>query len=260
MLYRVARYRRRVVAENLARAFPEETPARRLEIERRFYAFFCDLLVESVKTLTISPEKLRQRVVLKNMDLFENYFRAGQNLLVVMGHLGNWEWAGGRFAGQSPFELQVIYRPLQNRWFDRLVFRMRARLGMTPVPMRQTLRTLLAHREKKTITTFIADQTPPPETAHWMRFLNQETPVFTGAEKLAVRLGYPVVFAGVRRLRRGFYEVYFEELTTAPTRTSPAEITEKFNRRLERAICEQPEIWLWSHRRWKHRKRENTKP
>jgi KDO2-lipid IV(A) lauroyltransferase len=148
----------------------------------------------------------------------------------------------------------VIYHPLSNPYFERLIVRMRTRLGNGLYPMSDTLRGMLHDRGRLTATAFIADQSPPRHSAIWLRFLHQDTAVFSGTEKIARKLGYPVIYVHITRERRGRYRMDLHELVGDPSSTAPGEITEIHTRRLERDIQAQPELWLWTHRRWKHKR------
>lgn len=252
VLYKGFGYRTAVVRENLRKSFPEKSETERRDIERRFYRWFCDLVLESLKTLTIMPEQVKERVTVTGVEVLKKQFDRRQSVILVMGHWGNWELGGARFSQLGLHQLYVIYHPLQNNWFDGLVRRMRTRLGNRLYAMDDTLKGMLRDREQVTATAFIADQTPPPERAFWMNFLNQDTPVFFGTEKIARKLGYPVIYVGIERERRGHYRMHFEELEPQPARTVEGEITVQHTRRLEADIRRLPAFWLWTHRRWKH--------
>lgn len=255
LLFSVAGYRNEVIATNLARSFPDKSEAEREDIQRAFQEWFCDLTVETIKTLTIGERSLRQRVDFEGQDLFRRFAEKNQSIIIVLGHFGNWELAGARYSLEKGLpQLYVIYHPLNNRYFDRLLYRMRTRLGTKLYTMKETSRSMLRDRELNTATAFIADQTPSPDRAHWMEFLNQDTPVFMGTEMLSRKLGYPIVYLSVTRPRRGRYRMKAVLLVEDPKSTSQGEITEKHTRRLESDIKDSPDIWLWSHRRWKHKR------
>ena len=171
-----------------------------------------------------------------------------------MGHLGNWEWAGNTFSSVCKQQLYVIYHPLSNKQFNALIYNMRSRFGTKLIAMRETFREMAANREIVSATAFIADQTPSREGAYWTTFLNQDTPVFTGTERIARKLNYPIVYAAIKRLKRGYYEMHAEVLCETPKDTLDGEISELHTKRLEKDIIAQPEVWLWSHRRWKHKR------
>lgn len=183
-------------------------------------------------------------------DLAEQH----KSVILVMGHQGNWEWAGNSFSMEIPLQLYVIYHPLANKHLDGLMYRMRTRFGTRLIAMQDTFKAMVSKRAELNCTAFIADQTPNPANAHWMNFLHQDTPVFLGTERIARKLNYPVVYAHIKRVKRGYYEISAELLVANPAATQDNEITELHTRRLEKDIIAQPETWLWSHRRWKHKR------
>jgi Kdo2-lipid IVA lauroyltransferase/acyltransferase len=257
IFYHLIGYRKQVVLENLRNSFPEKSEAEIKTLSKKFYRYFCDLILESLKTLTISREEVKKRVVFSEtaVTIFNTYFDRKQSIVLVMGHMGNWEMAGAGFSQFSSLHhLYILYHPLTNKRFDSLVYHMRTRLGNKLYAMNEALRGMLRDRDKITATAFIADQTPSPEGAYWTTFLHQDTPVFKGTEKLATKLNYPVVYASVSRPQRGVYAIELEVLTENPKACQENEISEKHTRRLEKDILLQPEIWLWTHKRWKHKR------
>ncbi len=254
VVYRLIGYRKKVVAENLRKSFPNKSEEELKDIERKFYVFFCDLIVETIKSLTISPNTLKKRLTFQDLSVFEKYFKANQSIIIVMGHWGNWELGGARFALEPLHRLFVIYHPLHNKHFDGLVYKMRTRLGNGLYAMKDTLRGMIRDRNELTATAFIADQTPSRRGAHWMEFLHQDTPVFTGTGKIANKMSYPVVYVSINRPRRGHYKIALEDLVPEPQNVEPHTIVERFMHRLEKDIEAVPEIWLWTHRRWKHKR------
>jgi KDO2-lipid IV(A) lauroyltransferase len=257
MLYHLFGYRREIVFENLKNSFPEKPEKELLEIQRKFYRYFCDLVMETLKSITISKSTLAKRVKFTGTEIFEEYYNQDQSVIIAMGHFGNWELGGARFAIEPFQQLFVIYHPLQNKYFDGLVYRMRTRLGNGLYSMKESLRGIIGDRKKVTAIAFIADQTPSPKGAHWMQFLNQDTPVFVGTGKIAKKMKYPVVYIGIHRLKRGQYEMRAEKLVTNPAEQEAIDIVEAFTKRLEHDIIKNPEIWLWTHRRWKHKRQIN---
>lgn len=254
LIYRVIGYRKKVVYTNLKHSFPEKTPKELKHIEKKFYQYLCDLFLETLKTLSISKKQTLKRCVFSEnaVSIFKQLYNEKQSCIVVMGHYGNWEWAGHSFRLTNPQPLYVIYHPLSNPHFDQLIHHMRSRFGAKLYAMRDTIREMIKNRNEVSATAFIADQTPAPESAYWTTFLNQDTPVFWGTEKIAKKLNFPVVYVTVNRLKRGYYEVNAEYLAKSPKDTSEGELSELHTKRLEKDIREKPEIWLWSHRRWKH--------
>ena len=255
VIYKVLGYRKEVVMNNLRNSFPEKDEAELKAIASKFYRWFCDLTLETLKTLTISPEEVRKRVEFKGKDILQQYAREKRSVILVLGHYGNWELAGARYSQERDIpQLHVIYHPLANARFDRLMHHMRTRHGTKLYTMRETSKAMIRDRDLLTATAFIADQTPSPERAYWMTFLNQDTPVFQGTEGLARKLDKPVIYISITRPERGYYCMSMETLVADSTRTTDGEITEVHTRRLERDIRKYPELWLWTHRRWKHKR------
>jgi len=256
LLYRVLGYRRKVVRENLVNSFPEKTEKEISEIEGRFYRYFCDLFLETFKTLTISKENMVKHCefIPETLAVFNQLAEENQSFMIAMGHFGNWEWGGNTFSICCKHQLYVIYHPLTNKYFDGLTYRMRTRFGTRLIAMKDTLREMLKNRKDLTATAFISDQAPLPDRAYWMDFLNQETPVFLGIEKIALKIRYPIVYITIRRVKRGYYRVFAERIELPSTLQKTGTITEIHTRRLETDIRSQPENWLWTHRRWKHQR------
>jgi KDO2-lipid IV(A) lauroyltransferase len=188
----------------------------------------------------------------KNTSWLDKLYEEKRSIIVVMGHYGNWEWAGPAFTLSTKFQLNVIYRPLSNIYFERMMTGMRTKFGTRITPVSLTLREMVATRKEITATALVADQTASPENAYWTTFLNQDTAVYVGPEKLAKKFNYPVVYMNAKRIRRGYYEVTPELLFSDPKNTRDGEICEAFINRLEQEINDDPTTWLWSHRRWKH--------
>jgi KDO2-lipid IV(A) lauroyltransferase len=256
MLYHVFGYRKEVVFRNLRNAFPEKSPQEIESLGRTFYSYLCDLFLEMFKTLSISRKSMLRHCEMdpKALALFRELADEGKSLILVSGHYGNWEWAGNTFSLLCPQPLSVIYHPLSSPAFDRLMYKMRTRFGTGLIDMNNTFKVMVKQKGTLTATAFIADQTPQPQRAYWTQFMNQDTPVFLGPETIARKLNYPVVFTAVDRIRRGYYRIYAERLVEEPAATAEGEISELHTRRLEKDIIGHPEIWLWSHRRWKHAK------
>lgn len=257
LVYKVFGYRKAVVTTNLERSFPGKSVDEIDTIRRDYYRFFCDLTLETIKTLSISPAALNRHFSCGDMSVFERYQAQNQSVIVVMGHLGSWELGGAYFSQLPLHQLYAIYHPLANKYFDRLFYRMRTRSGTRLYAMKSTFRGMIRNRKELTATAFIADQTPTPGNAYWMTFLNQDTAVFKGTETIARKLDYPVVYLSVIREKRGQYKLHSELLVEHPKELSENEVTELHTKRLEQDIIKYPETWLWSHRRWKHTRPEN---
>jgi KDO2-lipid IV(A) lauroyltransferase len=255
LVFRVIGYRREVVLTNLRNSFPGKSEAEIKAIADGFYRWFCDLVLETLKTLTMSPRSVRERVTFEGAEILRAYAERGQSVILVLGHYGNWELAGARYSQEKDIpQLYVIYHPLENPYFDRLLYRMRTRHGTKLYTMRETSRSMIRDRHLLTATAFIADQTPSPERAYWTTFLGQDTPVFLGTGTLARKLGHPIVYISITRPRRGHYHMTAEPLVEDPTTMTEGEITEVHTKRLEQDIRNYPDLWLWTHRRWKHKR------
>ena len=249
------KYRRTVTETNLRNAFPEKSEAEIQAITKAYFRYLCDVMLETFKTLTMSAKEAVRRCKFHDTILFDRLYAEKKSIILVLGHLGNWEWSGPTMTLKTGYQVYVIYHPLKDKNFNKLIIKMRTRFGTRLIPMKNTLRDMIKNKAEISATAFIADQTPSsPANAYWTTFMNQDTPVFEGTEKVATMLKYPVVFCWLNRTKRGYYEINTELLTEHPEEMKYGEITERFTRRLEEEIRKQPETWLWSHRRWKHKR------
>ena len=226
-----------------------------MEIEmlvQQYYRYLCDLILEILKTRTMTEEEARERCIFHRAEWLDSLFDQNRSIIILMGHYGNWEWSGPSFTLNNRHQLVVIYLPLSNPYFDKMMVSMRTKFGTRITPANQTFRAMAVNREAATATAFIADQAAPLDNNHWMTFLNQDTSVFTGQAKVAIKFNYPIVYLNVKRSRRGYYDAYLELLFEQPKNNTEDEICETFMKRLEKEIAIDPVIWLWSHRRWKH--------
>jgi KDO2-lipid IV(A) lauroyltransferase len=257
VVFYVFGYRRKVVSTNLKNAFPEKTDFELKTIEKKYYHFLCDVILETIQTLTISKKTMLKRCKMNeaSKSIFDQLNQQQQSCIIVLGHFGNWEWGGISFSLTCNQQLCVLYHPLSDKNFDDLMKNIRSRFGAKLYAMKDAIREMIKNRNEVTATAFIADQTPSPETAYWTTFLNQETPVFLGTEKIAKKLNYPIVYASVNRKKRGYYEINVELICADPQNTIDGEITELHTKYLEKDIIAQPETWLWSHKRWKHKRK-----
>ncbi len=255
-IYYIIRYRRKVVKTNLANAFPEKTEKERKKIEKQFFKHLCDLIVETIKLSSISEKEIKKRCKFLNPELAEVYAQKNQNIVAISGHYANWEWFCS-FAAWRAYKYMPIYKPLRNKIFDKFMIHLRERFGAETLPKDDTFRTMLKYQRQQifTITGFLGDQTPTIRNIHyWTNFLNQDTPILQGTERIAKKLNQAVVFVDMRKVKRGFYEINLIPLFDEPQNTAPDEITEKHTRVLENIIQQEPAYWLWSHKRWKHKR------
>lgn len=255
MIYHVIGYRRQIVHNNLATSFPEKSEVERRQIEKGFYRWFCDYFFEAVKLLSISEKELRQRFVITNSDVIEQSFREGQNVGAILGHYCNWEWLSCVGIGlPANRAVGLIYHPLRSKTFDRLFCTIRSCVGGVPVPKKDILRQLVTFRREGTMSIFgyIADQGPKWENIHlWLPFMNHDTGVFTGAERIMRKMNNAVYYVEMNRPRRGYYTCTYHLITKAPQSLPEYEITRRFFGLLEQTIRRHPQYYLWSHNRWK---------
>lgn len=259
-VYYIIRYRRETVRKNLRNAFPEKSEYELRRIEKRFYKHFCDLFLEVNFVLFVSKRRAQKMVSFKNIDLLNKFYDEGKSIIAVGAHYCNWEILN-LIALYDKHTVIGAYKPLNNKHFENFINKSRGKFGGVPVPMHDVARMALkmSQEGKPFFLGLISDQTPAKgDIRYWTTFLNQDTPVFLGTEKIAKKTNQPVLFCNMRKLSRGRYEAEFVVLTENPKETKPYEITEMHVKALERLICEAPQYWLWSHRRWKH-KRESFK-
>lgn len=256
----IAGYRRGVVRNNIANSFPELGEKARRDIERHFYHFLCDYGVETIKLLTIRPEALKRRMTFEGVDLMERSLEKHPFVFIYLGHYCNWEWISSLPLWKERPETHCaqLYRPLKNSVFDRLFMDIRTRFGAENISKYESLRRImtLKHEGRKTIIGFISDQSPRWQSIHdWVDFLHQDTPVFTGTERIGKKVDAAVYFADVERRGRGRYHCRLRPLTEDIRSYPDYKVTELYMQELETIIRRNPAFWLWSHKRWKHKRR-----
>jgi KDO2-lipid IV(A) lauroyltransferase len=237
-------------------AFPEKSLKEIISIEKKFYSHLADLFVETMKLTHMSERELRQRFVIKNLELLDRLYENKKDIIAIMAHYNNWEWLT-ILSPQTRYKTISIYKPLHNKWFNNLVNSFRTKYGMVLTPMQAIVRELVKDRAQgiNTLSAFINDQTPPVhELKYWTRFLNQDTPMFMGADKIASRYDMSIVYFHVEKIKRGYYQLNIELLFENTAGLPENIITETHVKHLEKIIRAQPQYWIWSHRRWKHKK------
>ncbi len=248
-------YRKKVIYTNLRNAFPNKTKQEIDTIAKAYYHFMIDLFLETFKFLVMSKAEVQKRVTFDDLAMMQEFKDHNQNILFVMGHYGNWEWCGQSFHLHQILQVDVLYHPLSSGFFEWIMMKLRTRFGVQPIPMKSSIKEMVRRKSIINATAFLADQTPSnTRDAHWMQFLNQDTPVLIGTEKIAKKFHYPVVYVSVQRLKRGYYKTYFTKICDDASTTPDGFVTETHTRLLEEDIIRQPETWLWSHRRWKHKR------
>jgi KDO2-lipid IV(A) lauroyltransferase len=252
ILYYISAYRRKVVQENLRNSFPEKTEGERKLIEKKYFKYMADLMVETIKSVSMSEKQVRKRMVPTNPELVDHYFNQGKSIIAAAGHYCNWEMACLSFGFLTDKKRMIVYKPQSNEVFTEFFNRTRTRFGATMISMKQTLRKMIEYKNELTFTVLASDQTPVKhEINYFTTFLNQPTAVFLGIEKLTKVIDCVVIFYRIDLVKRGYYTYTFVPLVEEPKLTKPYEITEIHVKYLESLIREKPEYWLWSHRRWK---------
>lgn len=259
LFYYVLGYRKKIVLGNIQRSFPEKSHQEHLKICKLFYRHFCDLILESLKTFSISEKQVLKRVTCKNPEVINKYYEKKQSVIVAGGHYNNWEIFAVAVNALIKHKAIGIYKPLSNLYFDKKMRDTRSKYGLYMISTKIVKQVFEQEANNLTATIFAIDQSPSnPKSAHWMKFLNQDTAVLFGTEKYAKEYNYPVVYGRINKEKRGYYSFEFFDVTDHPTATAHGEITEKITQLLEKDIRNIPQYWLWSHRRWKH-KPETTK-
>jgi len=254
--YYVIRYRRGVVAKNLANSFPGKTKKERELIAKKFYKHFSDSFVETLYFDRISVAEGKNCVKFLNPELLNGYLNQGRQVLAFFGHYNNWEWFCN-LPLYTTHRTYAVYKKLKSNSFEQFYINLRSRFGAIPLERSATFRQLVSDHQKgiPSMSAFLFDQTPKSfEIQHWVTFLNQDTPAVLGAEKIAQKLDTVVLFLHSRKIKRGYYEAEFQLVTDHAGECPKFEITDKCTHLLEQQIIEHPEFWLWSHKRWKHKR------
>jgi len=262
------RYRKKTIEDNLRYSFPEKSNEEREVIKNRFYVHLSDLILEGIKMFHMNEMQVRKHFVspIHNHELNPNQQRglefilSSRSCIGMLGHYGNWEWAS--FASTLSFPNKstwIIYKTLNNKDFDRLINQVRSKFGAEMVEMKNVLRKFVNETNKSFLAYFVSDQSPMLHSSHHkVNFLNQETLVYLGAEKIAHSKNIPVLYIEIQKIQRGIYASYAEVLVENPSEMSPEEINALYQARLEKTIREKPEYWLWSHKRWKYTRKPET--
>ncbi len=254
-IYTVFGYRMNTVKKNLNLVFPDKTDEEKKKIIKVFYHHLCDMMVESIKSMTISEAEMKKRYTFKNLDVIYDLEKENRSIILMIAHYGSWEWI---FILQTYIKHKgyAVYKRLRNKYFDRLVKRIRAKYNSDLITTKETIPTFLRAKvnDESVIGGFASDQSPKAKKAlHWNEFMGIKVPMHTGAEMLAKKLDMAVVFFSVKKLKRGYYEATFKTLCTNPNEFENYEITDIFMKLVEKQIYEAPEYYLWTHKRWKHK-------
>lgn len=257
ILYYFPSYRRHIVAGNLTRSFPEKSAKEIRRIEKAFYRHLSDLFIETLKLPGMSNKELLRRVRLTNPELIKTLYESGKDLAVVFSHFNNWEWLTTVSPLYTDYKCVGVYKPVKSKIVNRFLNDQRTRNKAEPAPMQMIVRRIVENRKKgiRAMYGFMSDQTPARTLIeYYTDFLNQETPVFLGLEKIATKYDMAVLFIDYRKIKRGFYEITFEVLFESTKGLPKYLITDTHVKRLEKMIVSKPENWIWTHRRWKYKK------
>ncbi len=256
LVYYFPSYRRKVVYDNLKNSFPDKTDKELRLIEKKFYRHLPDLFIETFKATHMSNKQIMKHFNFTNLELTERLYNEGRDITAILGHYNNWEWLLC-LPLLVKYNTVSIYKPLHNNFFDRLLNKIRTRNGMVLTPMSSIVREIINNKKnnKRSIYAFLSDQTPAGgDIKYWTTFLKQDTPVFLGAEKIALKYNMAVVFFNIHKIKRGYYNLDIELLFEHTKDLTEYTVTNAHVRRLEEIIIDKPEYWIWSHRRWKHKK------
>lgn len=257
LIYHVVRYRRKVVRNNLINSFPDKSKREIIRIERKFYHYFCDVFIEAMYRINMSPQEVSRRITFENVELIEKIYAENKSAMLMMAHYGNWEWVSAmslHLPKESP--LYGVYKRLTNVDFDAMTYRLRLKYNMGNIEMRDLFKTMLqmGKASEKGVFAMVSDQSPRKDSIRFsMMFMNQPTPVIVGTEVLARKFDYPVLILSITRPKRGYYHCKVEILSASPKDEPEFSISEKYMRRLETDINQNPELWLWTHKRWKYK-------
>lgn len=262
LVYKIVGYRKKVVKKNIHNSFPDKNSKELLAIEKEFYRHFCDYFVETIKTLRITDEEIRERMVFENLEIVEQLTRDGNSCLMSLGHCGNWEWVPSIILHlPSQIKLGMVYKRLSSKDFDDFFLRLRSRFGPRAIEMKSIYRTIVQNRNEGVtmLIGFLNDQRPRPSANEfWVKFLNQDTVVQTGMERIAAQMGFAVTYLDIKKVKRGFYKCTVSAITADASKEDEHVVSEIYTRKLEQTIIENPAYYLWTHNKWSRSKPDNA--
>ena len=255
LAYYLVRHRHKVIGDQLAKVFPSKSNAERNALHRRYLKNFCDVLVEVLKSVSMTPGDMVAHVQIRNIDEARKYLDAGKSVMLVTSHLCNWEWLLQGVALQLGYPLDAAYKPLHDQWAERLMLGVRSRFGARLIPAKELLTDFLRRRGVVRALAMNADQAPvSTDKRYWTQFLGQDTAFYIGAEQIARATRLPMMYVSMRRVRRGYYEGELHVLWDGREAVEPNGITERYARTCEVDVLKSPADWLWSYRRWRLQK------
>ena len=252
IVYDILCYREKVVIDNIQNTFIEKSQTEVIKLKNNFYDYFFELIVEIIKLLSISKDELNKRFTFSNINVIKQALKKNKSVIVVVGHYGNWEWALRSASNLIDTKIIGVYKRINNTIFEWLLLKIRSNTNVLPVEIKSLSRELVNNNEKK-IYAMVADQSPTLEQSNVrINFLNRDTLVYTGVEKISKKYNMPVFYLNIKLTSKGYYESTFEEINSKNINGKKLEITKKFFSKLENQIKSEPRLWLWSHKRWKH--------
>ena len=252
IVYDILCYREKVVIDNIQNTFIEKSQTEVIKLKNNFYDYFFELIVEIIKLLSISKDELNKRFTFSNINVIKQALKQNKSVIVVVGHYGNWEWALRSASNLIDTKIIGVYKRINNTIFEWLLLKIRSNTNVLPVEIKSLPRELVNNNEKK-IYAMVADQSPTLEQSNVrINFLNRDTLVYTGVEKISKKYNMPVFYLNIKLTSKGYYESTFEEINSKNINGKKLEITKEFFSKLENQIKSEPRLWLWSHKRWKH--------
>ena len=252
IVYDILCYREKVVIDNIQNTFIEKSQTEVIKLKNNFYDYFFELIVEIIKLLSISKDELNKRFTFSNINVIKQALKKNKSVIVVVGHYGNWEWALRSASNLIDTKIIGVYKRINNTIFEWLLLKIRSNTNVLPVEIKSLSRELVNNNEKK-IYAMVADQSPTLEQSNVrINFLNRDTLVYTGVEKISKKYNMPVFYLNIKLTSKGYYESTFEEINSKNINGKNLEITKEFFSKLENQIKSEPRLWLWSHKRWKH--------
>jgi KDO2-lipid IV(A) lauroyltransferase len=255
LAFHVVRHRRRVIRDQLEKVFPAASETERERVHKQFLRNFCDVMVEVLKSVSMTEADMRDHVQIANLEAARRHLDTGQSIMLVTSHLCNWEWLLHGVTVQLGYPVDAAYKPLHDQWAERLMLKVRSRFGARLVPAKELLADFLKRRGIVRAVAMNADQAPvSTDKRYWTQFLGQETAFYIGAEQIARATRLPMIYLAMRRIRRGYYLVELHTLWDGREAIEPNQVTERYARACEIDVLKSPADWLWSYRRWRLKK------